>query len=869
MPYLRLLGGAVLEDEAGAVTGPAGRRHPLALLAILATGPACTVSRGKVVGLLWPESPEQTARNRLNTCLHRLRSSLGREVLRSAGDDLRLDFQALPCDVVSFQQALDEREPERAVELYGGPFLDGFALGGSPEFEKWVDRERARLRGRYLEALESLAVAAEARGEPEAAVKWWRERAGQDPYDSRVAARLMQALDSAGNRPAALQAARVHAQLLEQEFGTGPSAEVRDLEAELKTGGASQRSMGRPSRLHPRARSSSAGSSLEAPGLEVPASPPASEAGPDRPTGAPRSREAASARRALWGASVALGLLAAAVAAVWFLLGANGSEGPAADAGSVAVLPFQTLGGEEATPFARGIQLGLLTRLSRLPELAVISEGSVERLARTEDPLRETAARFGVAWIVRGDVQQAGERVQVSVRLVDARRDRQVWAETYRAALSAGDLFEIQGEIVQRIAEALEVRMGPDAARRVTAVPTEHTAAYELYLQAEELIQLPASTPERIDRRIRLYRRALELDPDFAEAWARLAHAYITRAWSGQDPPLWADSALAAARRALELDPESAEAYTQIGNVRGTGGDDLEGALEAYQKALELEPSHGVAANNLVATLVLRGRLADALRWLDRARRLSPDHEAHLRGLIRTNALLGRDVIADAWIADARERPGSGIQVLRGEFDVLLTNRRQPAEARAVLEELTTLAERADEDRTVEIDRRRAALELYEGNWSEARRIYRSIPPDVVSGSMAHVRGLLAEDLGLAYSLLRLGHADEAREIAAEVLRASEEASGGDPIDHYVADRRAVASLLLGDTATALDWLERSVEAGFRDVRILRTVPTLAPLRGHPGFEALLERLDELVAEERRRADEGGWGLPPDWTGSS
>ncbi|MFW6193029.1 MAG: AfsR/SARP family transcriptional regulator [Gemmatimonadota bacterium] len=207
---LKLLGGAVLEDEEGVVTGPAARPRPLALLSLLATAPARTLSRGKLVGLLWPESPERAARNRLNTYVHQVRRELGGEVLASAGADLRLDETVVTCDVWRFREAVEAGDLERAAALYVGPFLDGFRLGGSSAFEKWVDSERSRLRRSYLAALEELAEAASGAGEREEAVRWWRARFEEDPLDSRVVRRLMEAMAAAGNRPAALRAAEEH-----------------------------------------------------------------------------------------------------------------------------------------------------------------------------------------------------------------------------------------------------------------------------------------------------------------------------------------------------------------------------------------------------------------------------------------------------------------------------------------------------------------------------------------------------------------------------------------------------------------------------------------------------------------------------------
>ena len=161
MIQLKLLGGALLEDESGRLGGAAAHRHSLALMALLARAPSGTLSRGKVMGLLWPGAAEKTARNRLNTCLHRLRGQLGADVVVSEGKDLRLNHARVSCDVGAFEEALEQGALEEAVEEYRGPFLDGFWIPDSPEFDQWMDGERARLASRYQEALESLAEAAQ------------------------------------------------------------------------------------------------------------------------------------------------------------------------------------------------------------------------------------------------------------------------------------------------------------------------------------------------------------------------------------------------------------------------------------------------------------------------------------------------------------------------------------------------------------------------------------------------------------------------------------------------------------------------------------------------------------------------------------
>jgi DNA-binding SARP family transcriptional activator len=235
MNHLRLFGGAEVSADGEVVTAITSRRHPMALLAMLATSPACSMTRAKLSGYLWPEVTDRTARNRLTTAVHRIRSILGESVLRTAGEDLRLDPAVLGCDVFAFERAIASSAFDLAASLYAGPFMDGFTLGGSPEFEHWLDGERDRLRREYRRALEALAVEAEAHGAAEEAVRWWRARSSDDPSNSRVIRRLIQALASSGNPPEAMLVAEAHVRHLADELGTGPDPELRELIGDLRT----------------------------------------------------------------------------------------------------------------------------------------------------------------------------------------------------------------------------------------------------------------------------------------------------------------------------------------------------------------------------------------------------------------------------------------------------------------------------------------------------------------------------------------------------------------------------------------------------------------------------------------------------------
>lgn len=197
MSHLRFFGSASIEDASGTALSLASRRHPMVLLALLACAPNRSLSRGKLVGLLWPESGEQTARNRLSTCVHQVRSVLGSDLLQSAGDELRLVPATTSCDVCAFLDAVAAGDHAAAVAHYSGPLLDGFRLDGSAELQDHVDAERDRLADAHAQALEALAEACAAAGQADQAVHWWRRRASVDRHDTRVAMRLAQAIEAA------------------------------------------------------------------------------------------------------------------------------------------------------------------------------------------------------------------------------------------------------------------------------------------------------------------------------------------------------------------------------------------------------------------------------------------------------------------------------------------------------------------------------------------------------------------------------------------------------------------------------------------------------------------------------------------------
>jgi DNA-binding SARP family transcriptional activator len=192
------------------------------------------VTRDKLTAYLWPEADDERGRHLLSNSLYMLRQALGEDALIGAGDVVRLDAARVRSDVREFEDALDRGELAEAVGLYTGPFLDGFFLANAPEFERWATRERDRLATAYARALESLADGAEGQRDFRSATEWWKARAAHDLLDSRVALRLMRALEAAGNRAGALQHASVHQRLLQEELGLQLTPEIAELAEGLR-----------------------------------------------------------------------------------------------------------------------------------------------------------------------------------------------------------------------------------------------------------------------------------------------------------------------------------------------------------------------------------------------------------------------------------------------------------------------------------------------------------------------------------------------------------------------------------------------------------------------------------------------------------
>lgn len=397
-----------------------------------------------------------------------------------------------------------------------------------------------------------------------------------------------------------------------------------------------------------------------------------------QPTATLRERVNRLAMRVL----VGLGLLAGFAVGGWYLLG---SDGRSEVDSSVAVLPFETLGAEQASAFTEGIHSGILTRLSGVSGLDVISRTSVMNYQEREKAIPEIAGELGVGWIVGGEVQELGDQVLVNVRLVNARRDRQVWAQAYRRQLTAENVFRIQGEITKRIIAELQGRLTAREAERIERVPTEDLEAYRLYVQGRRL--LDERTREPMRRSVEYFQRAIEQDSTYALAWIGLADALTLLADYGHaDHAVALPQAERAVRRALALDPELPEAHASLGMLLGAGKE-VEAAIEELEKAVELRPSYGEAHNWLAWFNFVLGDGDEALDRARRANELDPLHKESLLNLIWGHIVTGDPITALAEAQRLRDFfESEQVRLLEG---VALYQLGRYQEAKPLLEGLT------------------------------------------------------------------------------------------------------------------------------------------------------------------------------------
>jgi DNA-binding SARP family transcriptional activator/TolB-like protein len=653
----------------------------VALLAYLALRAAHGPERrDTLLGMFWPESSTNHARGALRNALHFLRGALGPGAIRSIGsEEVHLDLDLIWCDAVELDRLCDAGDLAAALRLYDGDLLEGFYISEAPEFEHWVDGERARLRQRAAEATRTLAAKAEATGETGLAIVRLRHLLALAPTDEGAARHLMRLLAAADDRGQALRVFADLEALLQDEYGLQPAPETRALADAVRDGEPT----GAASLPEPTASPGPEPGDAAVTLAPEPGAPAASRPGtPGRPPTARRPR-------ALPAIAVITAAVALAVAALLIRPGTRDVGAP----NVLAVLPFEYRGAPAPSYLADGLADLLAANLNGAGDLRVVDPRAlfpaVQTLTRPIEPAaarREAAAR-GAGLFVLGAITEASGQLRVAASLYGPdTRSRSASTDV----VVQGDAEDILTLVDRLTFGLLEGRGGPGLAG-ATLRTTGSVPALKAFLRGEAALRA-AAMQEAIDQ----YRQATELDTTFALAHYRLSSAAYRQGIARLPARSAAaalrhagrlareDSLLVAAwnhhvegsaaeahrfyREALILRPGHVEAEFQLGELLFHWGSAIgipaSAAREPFTHVLAAEPANVDAAAHLARLAARDGRFAELDSLALMIRRLQPDGTAS-REMDQLRAFLSADrAWQDRVVAEVAEQPGQDREVL-------------------------------------------------------------------------------------------------------------------------------------------------------------------------------------------------------------
>lgn len=470
-------------------------------------------------------------------------------------------------------------------------------------------------------------------------------------------------------------------------------------------------------------------------------------------------------------------LLGAAFAGYWALRRKHRTES-AQTPRSIAVLPFKSLNTEDGDEYlGLGMADTLITKLSRLHQVIVRSTSAVRRYGAGEQDAAAAGRELQVEAVLEGSIQRADDRIRLTVRLVSVSDSRTLWADTFAAEFK--DVFQMQDSISEKVAAALALTLSGDDKQRLTKPYTDNAEAYQLYLKGRYYWN--KRSPEGIRKGITHFQQAINLDPDYALAYAGLADSYMML---GKDHHAEAKTAAA---RALALDEQLAEAHTSLAYLEMRGEWNWPVAGKGLQRAIELNPHYATAHQWYSIYLELMGRPEEAVEEARRAQALDP------LSLIINESL------------------GDRLYYAR-QYD-------------AASEQLRS---------TIELDPSFVPAHGSLGQvYLQQKRYDAAIVEFQTMKDLSHSPSAAAW-LGRVYALS--GKAGQARSVLAELQQPSAQ---GMALPEYIAGIYAG----LGEKEQALAWLERAYQARSDYLVFVRMDPLWDGLRLEPRFQDLMRRI--------------------------
>jgi TolB-like protein/Flp pilus assembly protein TadD len=543
---------------------------------------------------------------------------------------------------------------------------------------------------------------------------------------------------------------------------------------------------------------------------------------------------------------------------------------------SIAVLPFENFSDDkENTYFADGIQDDILTNLAKIGDLKVISRTSVMSFRGQNRSVRDIAKALGVGAVLEGSVRRSGNRVRVNVQLINAENDKHIWAEEYDRDLT--DIFAIQTDLARKIAAELRAKLSPSEKAQLSRKPTENGEAYLAFVQAHNL-HLALEDDAKLKQAEQLYARAVQLDPNFALAWARYSQLESWRYHSGDPTPQLRDAALRMAEQALQLQPSLPEAHLARGFVYYYGDQNFDAALREFIVAQQGLPNDAEVYLAQGAIQRRKGQWAESTANIEKAAALDPKSVWPLQNLF-FNYEMTRDYAA------ANKTLDRGLALEPNSFTLWGLKAKLAVEEKGDLsvaeKKVAEFAKMPLEKKNLtELHEVRIKLLVVQRKFAEALQAIESIKDEEISnlpgallgkyleigwlktelndeeGARAALRKgkQLAEErvaanpqkpeyrCHLAYALARLDEKAAAAEQvrrAMELLPESKDAFTGPQITQQAAEVYAI----IGDNNRAFELLDGLLTrpTGFT-VQLLKLDPIWDSLRDDPRFDQLLTK---------------------------
>jgi TolB-like protein/Tfp pilus assembly protein PilF len=543
---------------------------------------------------------------------------------------------------------------------------------------------------------------------------------------------------------------------------------------------------------------------------------------------------------------------------------------------SIAVMPFENLSEDkENAHFADGIQDDILTNLAKIGDLKVISRLSVMAYRDAPHNAREVGKALGVSTILEGSVRRSGNRVRVTVQLIDAANDEHIWANNYDRDLN--DVFAIQTDLAKEIAGALRAKLSPSEKAQLERKPTENGEAYLAFVQAHNL-QNAVEDLGKLKQSEQLYARAIELDPRFALAIARYSQLESWIVHTFERTTERREKARALAQRALQLQPDLPEAHLAMGFSLYYGDNDFEGALKEFEIAQRDLPNEAEGYLALGSIQRRLGKWPESNASLEKAASLDPKDSWVLQNLALSYQTLRDFDAANKTIDRGLEVNPDGLGLWEIKSKLAIAEKGDLSVAERAFQAVKSIPMNNEEK--LRIAGGRLDVFLLERRYQEALHEAESLPDGFLAGIPAALCGkyyllgfarkalhdeagaraalLKAKDLveaqlkkspdspdlriQLAKVLAYLGEKDAAlgeAQRAAELLPESKDAFGGPEITEGVAEVCAI----VGENTRAIELLDGLLgRPSPVTVALLKLSPAWDPLRKDPRFQALIDK---------------------------